>query len=173
MTRTLFLKLTTMFSKAWSASCVKVSQGLLIVWPFPQSLLFRSFRLCVSCADTLFRKAMVLRDVKAMTSASMAWCRWSIRFLLKPFCSSRGIVVWKTSLPSLFSQCPKSLDPVSWFIRWKRGDTKVFHTSFSPQSFFSLSVIPPVHGITFLDMTSTSFSSRTRFERISVTSLLM
>ena len=115
----------------------------------------------------------MLREVHAITSASIAWWRWSIRFLLNPRCSSNGTAVWKTLLPSLFSHCPKASVPVSLFKRSKRGYTILFQTSFNPQSFFNLSVIPPEQDTTNFDVASSSPSARTILESKAFTTLLI
>ena len=62
---------------------------------------------------------------------------------------------------------------VSSFNRMKRGSTILFQTSLMPQSFFNRSVIPPVQGMTFLEIASCSFSSRTILESRDFTTLLI
>lgn len=54
----------------------------------------------------------------------------------------------------------------------KRGKMSLFHTSLIPQSFFSRSVILPVQTITFLDVASSSPSSRTILDNNDFISLL-
>ena len=106
----------------------------------------------------------------AMTMASIAWWRWSIRFLLKPLCDSRGIDGISCPFALLVVNCAVSS---ILFKRMKRGSIILFQTSFMPQSFFSLSVMPPVQVITFLEIASSSPSSLTMFDNRPFTTLLM
>ncbi len=99
---------------------------------------------------------------QAMTMASMAWWRWSMRFLLNPFCNSSGIagISWPSALIAV-----KQSFLVSSFNRWKRGSTMLFQTSLIPQSFFKRSVTEPLHETKFFETASGSYSPFANFSR--------
>ena len=128
------------------------------------------FALLLAEAASLLRRFTWSRVVQAITIASIAWWRWSIRFLLKPFCSSNGISGIR---------CPDELIvvnfvvPVNSFIRINRGRMMWFHTSLIPHSRFSLSVTLPEHTISFFDVASCSSSSLTILDNNPLTNLLI
>ena len=73
-------------------------------------------------------------EVNAMVSASMAWCRWSLRFV--------QFFIWPTWCPSLLRY--DSVSPSWWYL----SQLSSFITSTNCQSSLNLIVIEPVVTIT-------------------------